>query len=181
MTLAPALSQNRAMSASLALTITTNEDPLVLTKAARIVSMNVRDREHIQFRGRDYKLVLNKTSDVILPLTVIMTLRFTMSGEDYLRFLRRIGENSFLLLAVDAGEGLTLTRNAMLVEVTMCSRPPLPVDLTMTLHGDMTREDYDKFETLILTTACPDMIVDIDHTRDGHFRAHFKTKQGDRQ
>lgn len=161
------------------LTITTNVDPFILTTGAQIVSMNVRDREHIQFRGRDYKLVLNKTSDAILPLTVIMALRFTMSGEDYPKFLRRIGENSFLLLTVDAGEGLTLTRNALLVEATMCSRLPLPVTLTMTLHGDMTREDYDKFETLILTTPCPDMTVDINHTQDGHFRAHFKTR-GDR-
>ncbi len=175
---------SKNMDAGPLLTLTTNEDPLVLTTVARIVTMDVRGREHVQFRGRDYKLDTEpeprETSNVILPLTVIMTLRFTMVSEIYLRFVRRVGENSFLLLTVDAGEGVTLTRNAMLVEVTTCSRPPLPVDLTMTLHGDMTREEYDKFETLILTTACQNMIVDIDHTQDGHFRAHFKTKQGDR-
>ncbi len=175
---------SKNMDAGPLLTLTTNEDPLVLTTVARIVTMDVRGREHVQFRGRDYKLDTEpeprETSNVILPLTVIMTLRFTMVSEIYLRFVRRVGENSFLLLTVDAGEGVTLTRNAMLVEVTTCSRPPLPVDLTMTLHGDMTREEYDKFETLILTTPCPDMTVDINHTQDGHFRAHFKTKQGDR-
>ena len=163
------------------LTLTTNEDPLVLTKAAQIVTMDVRGREHVQFRGKDQEPVpVRGTSNVILPLTVIMTLRFTLFGEDYYQFGCRVGENSFLLLTVDAGEGLTLTRNARIVEMDMLSRLSMPVALTLTLHGDMTREDYDKFETLVLTTPWPGMIADINKNRYGHFRAHVEVKQGDR-
>lgn len=163
------------------LTLTTNEDPLVLTKAAQIVTMDVRGREHVQFRGKDQEPVpVRGTSNVILPLTVIMTLRFTMVSEIYLRFVRRVGENSFLLLTVDAGEGLTLTRNARIVEMDMLSRLSMPMALSLTLHGDMTREDYDKFETLILTTPWPGMTANINKTRDGHESAQIKTKQGDR-
>lgn len=171
------------------LTLTTNEDPLVLTKVAQIVAMDVRGREHVQFRGKDYKLgpdqepvPVRGTLPVIPPppLTVIMILRFTMSIEDYYQFGCRVGENSFLLLTVDAGQGLTLTKNARIVEMDMLSRPSTPVVLSMTLHGDMTREDYDKFERLIVNTPGAEMTVDINKTRDGHFRAQIKTKQGER-
>lgn len=163
------------------LTLTTNEDPLVLTKVAQIVTMDVRGREHVQFRGKDQGPVpVRGTSPVVLPLTVIMTLRFTLSGEDYYQFGCRVGENSFLLLTVGAGEGLILTRNARIVEMDMLSRLSMPVALSMTLAGDMTREDYDKFERLIVSTPGAEMTVDVNRTRDGHFRAQIKTKQGGR-
>jgi len=165
------------------LTLTTNEDPLVLTKVAQIVAMDVRGREHVQFRGKDpdqEPVPVRGTLPVIPPLTAIMTLRFTMSGEDYYQFGCRVGENSFLLLTVDAGQDLVLTRNARIVEMDMLSRPRAPVVLSMTLHGDMIREDYDKFERLIVNTPGAEMTVDINKTRDGHFRAQIKTKQGER-
>ena len=86
-----------------------------------------------------------------------------MSIEDYYQFRCRVGEQ-FLAPDRGRGPGLTLTKNAGSWKWT-CSRPSTPVVLSMTLHGDMTREDYDKFERLIVNTPGAEMTVDINKTR----------------
>lgn len=142
------------MSAGLPLTVTTNTDPFILTTNAQIVEMDVRARGPIP--------------------DVIMSLRWTMTSENYQRFVAMIGEYSRMLLTVDAGQGLVLTRDAQIVAMDL--RTKTPVTVAMTLHGTMTREAYNLFLIKVMSTPRVEIDVDVNRTPDGHFDAHFKAR-----
>jgi hypothetical protein len=142
------------MSAGLPLTVTTNTDPFILTTSAQIVEMDVRARGPIP--------------------DAIMSLRWTMTSENYQRFVTMIGEYSRMLLTVDAGQGLVLTSDAQIVAMDL--RTKTPVTVAMTLHGTMTREAYNLFLIKVMSTPRVEMDVDVNRTPDGHFDAHFKAR-----